>query len=197
MFSATQWCASLMPEDNTTSAHRSHAQRNQLEDSGKGHARPLLRRRIAEEPAVLFACGMATMGFHPVAPFTLPPQRALRLHRPRRRAAGFARDFLHGRSGLSPQDGPTHHGLFDIAYVRSVPNCIAMAPKDEDELVDMMFTATHERIRLSSAIRVVLPKAFPLKIQPRLLEIGKSRSASRIFQTTVGAKNRALFFGQT
>ena len=48
------------------------------------------------------------------------------------------------RAGLSANDGPTHHGLFDIAYLRCLPNVIAMAPKDEDELQDMMFTATHQ-----------------------------------------------------
>ena len=38
--------------------------------------------------------------------------------------------FCRDRAGLSPQDGPTHHGLFDIAYLRHVPNCVLMAPKD-------------------------------------------------------------------
>ena len=45
------------------------------------------------------------------------------------------------RGGLSGDDGPTHHGLFDISYLRGVPNLIHMVPKDEDELQDMMYTA--------------------------------------------------------
>ncbi len=64
------------------------------------------------------------------------------------------------RAGLSANDGPTHHGLFDIAYLRCLPNVIAMAPKDEDELADMMFTATHaDTSRRSSAIRAARRKA--------------------------------------
>jgi 1-deoxy-D-xylulose-5-phosphate synthase len=45
------------------------------------------------------------------------------------------------RGGLSGDDGPTHHGLFDISYLRGVPNLVHMVPKDEDELADMMYTA--------------------------------------------------------
>jgi 1-deoxy-D-xylulose-5-phosphate synthase len=45
------------------------------------------------------------------------------------------------RGGLSGDDGPTHHGLFDISYLRGIPNIIHMVPKDEDELADMMYTA--------------------------------------------------------
>ena len=45
------------------------------------------------------------------------------------------------RAGLSGDDGPTHHGLFDIAYLRSIPDIVLMAPKDEDELADMMKTS--------------------------------------------------------
>jgi len=70
---------------------------------------------IAEEHAVLFACGMATMVSIRFARFTLPfcsaPMTALSTMR-RCRTAG---DFLHGPRRLSPQDGPTHHGLFDIS----------------------------------------------------------------------------------
>jgi len=48
--------------------------------------------------------------------------------------------FCLDRAGLSPNDGPTHHGLFDVAYLRCVPNATVMQPKDEDELVDMLYT---------------------------------------------------------
>jgi 1-deoxy-D-xylulose-5-phosphate synthase len=78
------------------------------------------------------------------------------------------------RSGLSPQDGPTHHGLFDISYIRAVPNCVAMAPKDEDELVDMMFTATHEPHPTFIRYPRGPAEGVPIKDQPRLLEIGKA-----------------------
>jgi 1-deoxy-D-xylulose-5-phosphate synthase len=49
--------------------------------------------------------------------------------------------FCMDRAGLSGDDGPTHHGLFDIAYLRGIPDLVLMAPKDEDELADMMKTA--------------------------------------------------------
>src|SRR5258707_5756197 len=88
---------------------------------------------------------MATMGFQPVcAIYSTFLQRAYDCIVHDAALQDLPVIFCMDRAGLSPQDGPTHHGLFDISYVRSVPNCIAMAPKDEDELVDMMFTATHE-----------------------------------------------------
>ena len=48
--------------------------------------------------------------------------------------------FCMDRAGLSPNDGPTHHGLFDISYLRPIPNCTLMQPRDEDELADMLAT---------------------------------------------------------
>src|SRR5437588_7186166 len=47
------------------------------------------------------------------------------------------------RAGLSGDDGPTHHGLFDIGYLRHIPNWLHMQPKDEDEFVDMLWTMAH------------------------------------------------------
>jgi 1-deoxy-D-xylulose-5-phosphate synthase len=78
------------------------------------------------------------------------------------------------RGGLSGDDGPTHHGLFDISYLRGVPNLVHMVPKDEDELADMMYTAIlHEG---PSAIRY--PRGtgpgVAVKAQPVALEIGKA-----------------------
>jgi 1-deoxy-D-xylulose-5-phosphate synthase len=130
---------------------------------------------IAEEHAVLFACGMATMGFHPVcAIYSTFLQRAYDCIVHDAALQDLPVIFCMDRAGLSPQDGPTHHGLFDISYVRSVPNCIAMAPKDEDELVDMMFTASHE----SHPTFIRYPRGpgegVPIKDQPKLLEIGKA-----------------------
>jgi 1-deoxy-D-xylulose-5-phosphate synthase len=49
--------------------------------------------------------------------------------------------FCLDRAGLSPNDGPTHHGLFDLSYLRCIPNATIMQPKDEDELVDMLHTS--------------------------------------------------------
>ena len=130
---------------------------------------------IAEEHAVLFACGMATMGFRPVcAIYSTFLQRAYDCIVHDAALQELPVIFCMDRAGLSPQDGPTHHGLFDISYVRSVPNCIAMAPKDEDELVDMMFTATQQK----HACFIRYPRGpgegVPIKDQPRALDIGKA-----------------------
>ncbi len=78
------------------------------------------------------------------------------------------------RGGLSGDDGPTHHGLFDISYLRGVPGLIHMDPKDEDELQDMMYTALHHDG--PSAIRY--PRGTgpgtALKAEPEALEIGRA-----------------------
>ncbi|MGO9199809.1 MAG: 1-deoxy-D-xylulose-5-phosphate synthase [Limisphaerales bacterium] len=130
---------------------------------------------IAEEHAVLFACGMATMGFHPVcAIYSTFLQRAYDCIVHDAALQDLPVLFCMDRAGLSPQDGPTHHGLFDISYIRPVPNCIGMAPKDEDELVDMMFTATRQRHPAFIRYPRGPAEGVPIKDQPALLEIGKA-----------------------
>jgi 1-deoxy-D-xylulose-5-phosphate synthase len=147
---------------------------------------------IAEEHAVLFACGMATMGFHPVcAIYSTFLQRAYDCIVHDAALQDLPVIFCMDRAGLSPQDGPTHHGLFDISYVRSVPNCIAMAPKDEDELVDMMFTATHERHPVFIRYPRGPAEGVPIKAQPKLLEIGKAEVLQNF--ANYGGRKVALF----
>src|SRR5438105_1114863 len=147
---------------------------------------------IAEEHAVLFACGMATMGFHPVcAIYSTFLQRAYDCIVHDAALQDLPVIFCMDRAGLSPQDGPTHHGLFDISYVRSVPNCIAMAPKDEDELVDMMFTATHERHPVFIRYPRGPAEGVPVKEQPRMIEIGKAELIQNFSNN--GGRKAALF----
>jgi 1-deoxy-D-xylulose-5-phosphate synthase len=78
------------------------------------------------------------------------------------------------RGGLSGDDGPTHHGLFDISYLRSIPNLVHMVPKDEDELADMLFTA----MLYNGPIAVRYPRGVgpgtPVKDVPRAIPIGKA-----------------------
>ena len=82
--------------------------------------------------------------------------------------------FCMDRAGLSPNDGPTHHGLFDISYLRCLPNSVIMSPKDEDELQDMIKTSIASnkpcfiRYPRGSALGV------KLKEDPSLLKIGKA-----------------------
>src|SRR6267154_2556553 len=130
---------------------------------------------IAEEHAVLFAAGMATMGFHPVcAIYSTFLQRAYDCIVHDVALQDLPVIFCMDRAGLSPQDGPTHHGLFDISYLRCVPNIIAMAPADEDELADMMFTATH----LKHPVFIRYPRGpaegVTMDTEPQLMEIGKA-----------------------
>ena len=97
---------------------------------------------IAEQHAVTFAAGMATEGYMPVvAIYSTFLQRGYDeiLH-------DVCLQNLHvvlalDRGGLVGADGPTHHGVFDFAYLRSIPNMVIMAPKDENELQHMLKTA--------------------------------------------------------
>lgn len=97
---------------------------------------------IAEEHAVLFAAGMATKGYRPFcAIYSTFLQRAFDQVVHDVALQNLPVVFCIDRGGLSGDDGPTHHGLFDISYLRGIPNIVHMVPKDEDELQDMMYTA--------------------------------------------------------
>jgi 1-deoxy-D-xylulose-5-phosphate synthase len=78
------------------------------------------------------------------------------------------------RGGLSGDDGPTHHGLFDISYLRGIPNIIHMVPTNEDELADMMYTAAMHRG--PSAVRYPrgIGPGVAVKAQPMAIPIGKA-----------------------
>jgi 1-deoxy-D-xylulose-5-phosphate synthase len=95
--------------------------------------------------------------------------------------------FCMDRAGLSANDGPTHHGLFDIAYLRCVPNVIAMAPRNEDELADMMFTATLQKHPVFIRYPRGAGEGVAIKEQPALLEIGKAE-VTRNFSGQAGRK---------
>ena len=97
---------------------------------------------IAEQQAILFAAGLALQGCKPVAAiYSTFLQRAYDqiIHDVclQRLNVVFAMD----RAGLVGDDGPTHHGAFDIAFLRCLPNMVLMAPRDEAMLVDMLHTA--------------------------------------------------------
>jgi 1-deoxy-D-xylulose-5-phosphate synthase len=106
------------------------------------HPRRYFDVGIAEEHAVIFAAGMATRGFRPFcAIYSTFLQRAFDPIVHDVCLQNLPVVFCMDRGGLSGDDGPTHHGLFDISYLRGIPNIIHMVPKDEDELADMMYTA--------------------------------------------------------
>ncbi len=131
---------------------------------------------IAEEHAALFACGLATQGFRPfLAIYSTFMQRAYDMIIHDMALQGLPVRLCMDRGGLSGDDGPTHHGLFDIGFLRHVPGIIHMQPKDEAEFADMLHTmAAYDDG--PSAIRY--PRGAitgtPVKKRPQLLEIGKA-----------------------
>ncbi|MBI3586334.1 MAG: 1-deoxy-D-xylulose-5-phosphate synthase [Ignavibacteriales bacterium] len=133
---------------------------------------------IAEQHAVTFAAGMATEGYIPVvAIYSTFLQRAYDqlIH-------DCAIQHLHvvfvlDRGGLVGADGATHHGVLDLAYLRCVQGMVVMAPKDEQELRDMLYTAVEYK---QGPIALRYPRANALGVPVRegfkLLEIGKSET---------------------
>ncbi len=130
---------------------------------------------IAEEHAVLFAAGMATKGYRPFcAIYSTFLQRAFDQVVHDVALQNLPVVFCMDRGGLSGDDGPTHHGLFDISYLRGVPNLVHMDPKDEDELQDMMQTA----LKLDGPSAIRYPRGTgpgtAVKKTPVALEVGKA-----------------------
>ena len=97
---------------------------------------------LAEQCAVTFAGGLAAQGMRPVAAiYSTFLQRSYDQVLHDVCIQNLPVIFALDRSGLVGADGPTHHGVFDFAYLRSIPNIVVMAPKDENELKAMMKTA--------------------------------------------------------
>jgi 1-deoxy-D-xylulose-5-phosphate synthase len=130
---------------------------------------------IAEEHAVLFAAGLATKGIRPVvAVYSTFLQRGFDQIVHDVCLQNLPVTFCLDRAGLSPNDGPTHHGLFDISYLRCVPNAIVMQPKDEDELVDML----HTSLQQTSPTFIRYPRGasvgVKIKDRPATLTVGQA-----------------------
>jgi 1-deoxy-D-xylulose-5-phosphate synthase len=128
---------------------------------------------IAEQQALLFASGLALQGCKPVAAiYSTFLQRAFDqiVHDIclQRLDVVLAMD----RAGLVGDDGPTHHGVFDIAYLRPLPHIVLMAPRDEAQLVHMLHTA----LAYDGPVALRYPRGegvgVPLPAEPRLIEIG-------------------------
>jgi 1-deoxy-D-xylulose-5-phosphate synthase len=130
---------------------------------------------IAEQHAVTFAAGLATQGYIPVVGiYSTFLQRAFDqiVH-------DTAIQHLHvvyclDRGGLVGSDGPTHHGVLDLAYLRCIQGMVLMAPKDESELRDMVYTAVEYK---EGPIAIRYPRGngigVPMKPGFDKLEIGK------------------------
>ncbi|MBX5440064.1 MAG: 1-deoxy-D-xylulose-5-phosphate synthase [Solirubrobacteraceae bacterium] len=129
---------------------------------------------IAEQQAVLFACGLALEGVKPVcAIYSTFLQRAFDqiVHDVALQRLNVV--FAMDRAGLVGDDGPTHHGAFDIAYLRCLPNMVLMAPRDEAQLVHMLRTAL---LYDDGPIALRYPRGeglgVPLPDEPQPIEIG-------------------------
>jgi 1-deoxy-D-xylulose-5-phosphate synthase len=129
---------------------------------------------MAEQHGVTFAAGMATQGFVPiVAIYSTFMQRAYDqvIHDVclQKLPVVLAMD----RGGLVGADGPTHHGLFDFGFLRTVPNIIVMAPKDENELQHMVKTAVTCGCPVSLRYPRGMGVGVPLDEKPLAIPVGK------------------------
>ncbi len=130
---------------------------------------------IAEQHGVTFAAGLATQGFKPVvAIYSTFLQRAYDqiLHDVCLESLPVV--FAVDRGGIVGEDGATHHGLFDLCYLRSLPNMVIMAPKDENELRRMLYTA----VSLDKPTAIRYPRGIGVGVKmdnpPALLSLGKA-----------------------
>jgi len=99
---------------------------------------------IAEQHAVTFAAGLATEGLLPVvAIYSTFLQRAMDQIIHDVCLQNLPVTFAIDRGGVVGDDGPTHHGVFDLSFLRFIPNLTIMAPKDENELQHMLYTAVN------------------------------------------------------
>jgi 1-deoxy-D-xylulose-5-phosphate synthase len=129
---------------------------------------------IAEQHAVTFAAGLSTEGFTPVvAIYSTFLQRAFDQVVHDVAIQKLSVVFVLDRGGLVGADGPTHHGSFDLSYLRLIPNMVIMAPKDENELRNMLYTATQYK---KGPIAMRYPRGNALGVEIGVftkLEIGK------------------------
>ncbi len=129
---------------------------------------------IAEQHAVTFCAGLSTEGFTPVAAiYSTFLQRAFDQIIHDVAIQKLPVIFVMDRGGLVGADGPTHHGVFDLTYLRLVPGMVIMSPKDENELRNMLYTATQYK-RGPIALRYPRGNALGVKMGKfEKLEIGK------------------------
>ena len=132
---------------------------------------------IAEQHAVTFAAGLATEGFRPVvAIYSTFLQRAFDQVIHDVCLPNLPVIFAIDRGGLVGEDGPTHHGHFDITYLRSLPNMTVMAPKDENELRQMLYTA----LKYPGPVAIRYPRGkglgVPIDTKYHKIPIGQSET---------------------
>jgi 1-deoxy-D-xylulose-5-phosphate synthase len=152
---------------------------------------------IAEQQAILLASGLALEGCKPVAAiYSTFLQRAYDqiVHDVCLQKLNVV--FAMDRAGLVGDDGPTHHGAFDIAYLRCLPNIVLMAPRDEAMLVHMLHTALRYD---DGPIALRYPRGngvgVPLPRRPEELEIGTGEILREAEGAAGGARVALLGYG--
>lgn len=118
---------------------------------------------IAEEHAVTFAGGLATQGLRPiVALYSTFFQRSFDQIMHDIALQNLPVIFCLDRAGLVGPDGPTHHGLFDLVLLRSIPRMVVCAPKDGDELRSLLFSA----VQYDGPVAIRYPKSSSINFDP-------------------------------
>jgi 1-deoxy-D-xylulose-5-phosphate synthase len=129
---------------------------------------------IAEQHAMTFAAGLAAEGFRPVvAIYSTFVQRAYDQVFHDICLQNLPVTIAMDRAGLVGDDGPTHHGVFDLSYLRHLPGMTVMAPKDENELRHMLKTAIYSGLPIALRYPRGAGYGVPLDRELKLLEIGK------------------------
>ena len=131
---------------------------------------------IAEQHAVTFSAGLASKGLKPVvAIYSTFLQRAFDQILHDVCIDNHSVVFAIDRGGIVGEDGPTHHGLFDYSYLRCMPNMTIMAPKDENELARMLFTAVNHDGPVALRYPRGIGTGVKIEENPKPLEIGKAQ----------------------
>lgn len=129
---------------------------------------------ISEQHGVTFAAGLAKAGYRPVAAiYSTFLQRSYDQIIHDVALQGLPVVFAIDRGGLVGDDGPTHHGVFDLTYLRHIPGLVVMAPADEAELVDMLASAVSYGCPAALRYPRGTGEGVPLPAEPRLLEKGR------------------------
>jgi 1-deoxy-D-xylulose-5-phosphate synthase len=151
---------------------------------------------IAEQHAVTFAAGMAAEGMRPVcAIYSTFLQRAFDQIAHDVALQELPVVFALDRAGLVGGDGPTHHGLFDIAYLRALPKLVIAAPRDENELQHLLATALESGRPFALRYPRGVARGVALDPDPKPLPIGRGeylRAGSDIALVGLGATVAAI-----
>ncbi len=128
---------------------------------------------IAEEHAITYAAGLSRAGILPIVPiYSTFMQRGYDQIIHDIALQEIPSIFCMDRAGIVGNDGPTHHGVFDIAFMRSIPNLIVTAPKDGNELYNLLYTAMNS----NNIFSIRYPKemtSYDIEHNPEKIELGK------------------------